>query len=246
MIILLTILKILFWLLILIILGFSILYYCDKKLLRTLLRPLIIKEKEPAPKEEEVHEHSQVDTEISKLRKDLFTKFENRLSAMQEANCDKFASMDRQIVLLSSELNALKEEISNLKKDSLKKVEEKQKPPVDPLERSKFGFQQRVYYTRLVDSLNPLGFFVENLQEKPEGCCFLINIISSDRANYACVNDKYIQQEMVAAFNPVLTNSSEYEIVPQKIDSIEVVNKGELVLSGNIWKIIRKQTIKFH
>lgn len=250
MTILITILEFLLYLsylLILIVLGFAVLYFVDKRMLKRILRfimkRLITKEhdsKSINEKDNEEQEH----IEILHLRKELSTRIEN-LSIVQQENCEKSACLDRKIISLSTELNNLRDELKDLKKEQLKKVEEKQKPKVQD-EQLVPMFQPSVYYARLVDSLNPLGFFVGNLQEKADGCCFIINTLSFDRAEYTSVSDKHIQQEMIATFNPVLTKSSEYEMVPQKIDSLEVLSKGELLLSGNVWKIVKKQTIKFH
>lgn len=250
MIVLTSIIKFVFFILILLIGGFCILYFLDKALfkksLKFLLKPLITKEQERKKDKEKENKFSQVEINISKLKKDLSAIFEDKLFNLQTDNYDRFTNVNNQIIVLSKELNTLTEEVMNLKKKVLNKVEEKERTRNVLIENPNSSFQQTIYYARLVDSLNPLGFFVENLQDKPDGCCFMINVLSMGKATYFCVNDKHIQQEMIATFNPVLTNSSEYEIVPQKIDRIEVLSKGELLLSGNVWRIIKKQTIKFH
>ena len=101
-----------------------------------------------------------------------------------------------------------------------------------------------VYYAKMVDSMNPLGFKMDNLKRTEEGCAFKITLTDSSEGSYQFVDDREIQQEMLAAFNPLISESSVYDAVPQNPSCISVVIPGTVVKENNILRIVDKQKIE--
>ena len=100
-------------------------------------------------------------------------------------------------------------------------------------------------YSKMVDSLNPLGFRSANLKESETGCAFRITLVNGQEGQYETIDNKEIQQELLSAFNPLITDSSVYDVVPPNATKIVVVKKGLLRKENDILKITEKQTIKF-
>lgn len=101
-----------------------------------------------------------------------------------------------------------------------------------------------VYYAKMVDSMNPLGFKMDNLKRAEEGCAFKITLTDGSEGNYQFVDDREIQQEMLAAFNPLISESSVYDAVPHNPTCISVVIPGTVVKENNILRIVDKQKIE--
>lgn len=101
-----------------------------------------------------------------------------------------------------------------------------------------------IYYAKMVDSMTPLGFKIDNLKSTEDGCAFKITIKDDLEGNYEFVDDREIQQEMLAAFNPLISDSSIYDFVPQNPTDISVVLPGTVVKENHVLRIVNKQKIK--
>lgn len=101
----------------------------------------------------------------------------------------------------------------------------------------------RIYYAKMVDSENPLGFKIDNLKSDNEGCAFKITLKDETEGFYEIVNDEEIHQEVLAAFNPLITDSSVYENLPQNPTRISIIQSGKLVKENHVLRIINKQKI---
>lgn len=138
-----------------------------------------------------------------------------------------------QVGLLQDAVDALRDKIQVLE------TRKKEASP-DPLKPT-----VRVLYSKMVDSMDPLGFRISNLKDSPEGCAFRITLRDEQEGFYENVEDGEIQKEMLSVFEPIITNSSVFELIPQDVTRIVVVNQGKLVKEDNILRITEKQKIKF-
>ena len=100
------------------------------------------------------------------------------------------------------------------------------------------------FYAKMVDSTEPLGFKVENLKTTDDGCAFKITIINDNEGSYTFIEDNDIQQELLAAFNPLITDSSTFDTLPQNPTRISVEHAGTLIKEENVLRITNKQIIK--
>lgn len=101
-----------------------------------------------------------------------------------------------------------------------------------------------IYYAKMVDSVSPLGFKIDNLKRTEEGCAFKITLTDDLEGNYEIVDDREVQQEMLAAFKPLISDSSIYDFVPQNPTGVSVVLPGTVVKENHILRIINKQKIE--
>lgn len=101
-----------------------------------------------------------------------------------------------------------------------------------------------ICYAKMVDSMNPLGFKIENLKSTEDGCAFKITLTDDLEGTYEIVDDREIQQEMLAAFNPLISDSSSYDFVPQNPTGVSVVLPGTVVKDNNVLRIVNKQKIE--
>ena len=99
------------------------------------------------------------------------------------------------------------------------------------------------YYAQSVDSHNPLGFIEKNLTKEKDKSMFEIIATNPTDATYHLISDDALQDSMVNMFNPIITDSSEYDSIPLKINKIETIYDGILQLSNGIWQIVKKQKI---
>lgn len=100
-------------------------------------------------------------------------------------------------------------------------------------------------YSEMIDSTVPLGFSNDKLKSTSIGCAFIIQLIDEKNGTFQFVDDPNIQMEILSAFNPIVTDSSEYGSVPASPAKIIIVEPGMLYLENNIWLIKKKQIIKF-
>ena len=63
-------------------------------------------------------------------------------------------------------------------------------------------------------------------------------------ATYHLISDDALLDSMVNMFNPIITDSSEYDSIPVQVNRIDTICDGILQLSNGVWQIIKKQTIK--
>lgn len=101
-----------------------------------------------------------------------------------------------------------------------------------------------VYYAKMVDSVCPLGFKISSLKNTEEGCAFKITLSENLEGNYEIIDNEEIRQEILSAFNPLVSESSEYDFVPQNPTQIQVIKSGKVIKEENILKITNKQQIK--
>lgn len=101
-----------------------------------------------------------------------------------------------------------------------------------------------IYYAKMVDSMDPLGFKIDNLKSTEDGCAFKIILTDDLEGSYEFVDDREIQQEILAAFNPLISDSSVYDLVPQNPTGISVVQPGTVVKENHVLRIVNKQKIE--
>ncbi|MBR4564101.1 MAG: hypothetical protein IKO26_06600 [Paludibacteraceae bacterium] len=99
-------------------------------------------------------------------------------------------------------------------------------------------------YAQSVDSHNPLGFIDRNLTKNRDKSMFEIIVTSHTDATYHLISDDALLDSMVNMFNPIITDSSEYDSIPVQVNRIDTICDGILQLSNGVWQIIKKQTIK--
>lgn len=100
-------------------------------------------------------------------------------------------------------------------------------------------------YSEMMDSTDPLGFYNDRLKEYSKGCAFKIHLNDEKSGTFQFVDDEKIQMEILSAFNPIVTDSSEYDAVPASPSKIVIVEPGMLYLENGIWLIKKKQIVKF-
>ena len=150
-----------------------------------------------------------------------------------------FKQLNDNVLELFEQVGLLQETI-----DSMKKTIELH--PLDEIGNTNTSKPRvQVFYSKMVDSLNPLGFRIANLKNNDMGCAFRITMLNSQEGQYEIVENAAIQQELFGAFNPVITDSSVYEMIPPNATKIVVTKKGLLRKENDILVIAEKQTLKF-
>lgn len=100
-------------------------------------------------------------------------------------------------------------------------------------------------FSEMIDCYSPLGFKAENIRRKELNCVFKIEIQSASKGTYQFVEDTAIQDEILSAFNPIITESAEYDSLPTTPSKIIIVSPGEICLKDGVWQITKKQKIAF-
>lgn len=213
------------------------LYFLDKKVLRNLLRLIFRKKKKKQEQQEESvpqENYSQLPFELQDIET-LLRKYTQQIinenSKGRELNREEMEALFRDIAGLRRKIDEVDKKLDSI-------IIQKKEINKTPRKRT------NVYFAKFIDSTNPLGFKVENLQEEQEGCCFKIILLSPNQAEYEIVDDPSIQQEMIKIL-PLIEASSEYAFIPSKIAGIKQIAKGELFLEGTMWKVVKKQIIQF-
>lgn len=173
-------------------------------------------------------------TELKALVSQQSQSHEREMANVQES----ISSLNQGVRELLTKLDAIQDVIDQLKTDHKElSTTENQVPPlaVRP--------QLTIYYAKMVDSLNPLGFKMDSLKNKEDGCAFKITLKDDLEGYYEIVEDIDIQQEILAAFNPLISDSSVYDIVPQSPTQINVIQPGQVVKEENLLRIVKKQII---
>lgn len=148
-------------------------------------------------------------------------------------------SLNENVGIISNRLDVIQKNIDELKKHQAELLStECHLQPAPPKQEA------TTYYSKMVDSPTPLGFKIDNLKKDEEGCAFKITIKNDTEGEYEFVCDKDIQQEILAAFNPLISSSSIYDNVPQNPTNISVVQPGTVVKENNVLKIVNKQKIE--
>lgn len=98
-------------------------------------------------------------------------------------------------------------------------------------------------YGKLVDSKMPLGFIDANLAESSQGCCFIITILSIDKATYRLADNMEMRQEALQMFHPIISTACEYDSEPVVINDVVNIEEGALHLLEGIWRIVKKNKV---
>lgn len=123
---------------------------------------------------------------------------------------------------------------------------DKKREPISPDSvKQKFKQYPITKFARMVDNSLPLGFRIESLSDISKGACYQIIINSDVQACYRLITDLTIQREIIAMFNPIITNGCEYEEEPIAINEIIHLEDGLLELHSGVWHIVKKAKIRF-
>ncbi len=145
-------------------------------------------------------------------------------------------SLNQSVEKLLWRLDAIQESIDSLKEHQAElSLSERQAPPKPVI---------TTYYAKMVDSMNPPGFKINNLKRTEDGCAFKIILTDDLKGSYEIVDNKTIRQEMLAAFIPLISDSSVYDFVPQNPTGISVVLPGTVVKENHVLRIVDKQKIE--
>lgn len=146
-------------------------------------------------------------------------------------------SLNQTVADLSKKIDAMQKDIAQLKE------RQRNLSPAESIVHT-LPPMPRIYYAKMVDSTNPLGFRIESLKNTADGCAFKITITDDRGGTYETVDDREIQQEMLSAFNPLISDSSDYAFVPQYPTGFNVVSPGTIVKENNVFQIVNKQRIE--
>lgn len=168
------------------------------------------------------------------------------ISQQFQVNERDMANMQQNVFSLNKELQNLLVKLDVIQEGIEQLKEHQVKFTVDETDgfSSLLKSPTMVYYAQMVDSTSPLGFKTVNLKKSAEGCAFKITLNDGVNGVYEMVDDEEIQQEMLAAFNPIISESSVFDVIPCNPTRIVVVEKGEIVKENEVFKIISKQKIK--
>lgn len=182
--------------------------------------------------------HKEVFSAVSDLK--IFANQQMQINERDMANMQQMVfSLNQSVENLLRRLDAIQGSIDQLKNTlselSLSESQVKLSPTKSEI---------TVYYAKMVDSMNPLGFKIDNLKSTEDGCAFKIILTDDLEGSYEFVDDREIQQEILAAFNPLISDSSVYDLVPQNPTGISVVQPGTVVKENHVLRIVNKQKIE--
>lgn len=182
--------------------------------------------------------HKEVLSAVSDLK--TFASQQMQTNERDLANMQQMVfSLNKNVENLSRRLDAIQESLDLLKEHQAElSLSERQVQPVSPKP------VKPIYYAKMVDSMTPLGFKIDNLKSTEDGCAFKIILTDDLEGCYELIDDREIQQEMLAAFNPLISDSSVYDFVPQNPTGISVVQPGTVVKENQVLRIVNKQKIK--
>lgn len=155
-----------------------------------------------------------------------------------------FSNLQQQVFAVQQQLLRLEHSIDEV----MTKVTEEREDSVlqEETSCSKIQpYQERVFYARMADCAEPLGFKVANLKNQEEGCAFKITMINDSDGKYEFVADNSIHQELLSAFNPLVSETSTYEAIPTNPTGIVVIESGVVCKENEVLKITTKQQVKF-
>lgn len=182
--------------------------------------------------------HKEIHTAVSDMK--TFVSQNLQANERDMANMQQIVfSLNQGMENLLRRLDAIQESVNLLKEcqaDLSLSESQVQYEPIKP----------EICYAKMVDSMSPLGFKVANLRSTEEGCAFKITLTDNLEGYYEIVDDKKIQHEILAAFNPLISDSSIYDFVPQNPMGISVVLPGTVVKEGHVLRIVNKQQIKIN
>lgn len=182
-------------------------------------------------------------TEVDK--KELLNAISNEKQSNQNQTdklCQAFKQLNENVLELIEQVGLLQETIDSMKE----KMKALERTCTDPKSTKVVSSQPQIQllYSKMVDSHSPLGFKINNLKNEETGCVFKITLVNDQEGQYETVADSSVQQELLSAFNPLITDSSIYEMVSPNASKITVLRKGLLRKEQDVLKIIEKQKVK--
>lgn len=203
-----------------------------KRVINESIQPLFVKQ------EEDLGQLIQKDTQsaVSDLKYFISQQAENNGRDMGNM-LQLIYSLNQTVADLSKKIDAMQKDIAQLKE------RQRDWSPAESIVHS-IPPMPRTYYAKMVDSTNPLGFRIESLKSTAAGCAFKITITDDRGGTYETIDDREIQQEMLSAFNPLISDSSDYAFVPQYPTGFNVVSPGTIVKENNVFQIVNKQRIE--
>ncbi|MBQ2950543.1 MAG: hypothetical protein IJE12_05790 [Prevotella sp.] len=162
------------------------------------------------------------------------------------------ASIRQDLYIIKQNQELIKQDISILKQmlqDNAKMQEETMAVSPTSYKNIDVQVEQPVlitYYAGQVDCFNPYGFVMSKLTTiKQDDSIFIINLIDGFKGEYEIIDNSEVKSGVLQVINPIISDSSEYEVLTNDVPSdIEVVSKGTVLREGNILKIINKQKIR--
>lgn len=112
------------------------------------------------------------------------------------------------------------------------------------IEEKQIDYEPVVLYAHMPDSSEPLGFILANLKNNADDAIFSITLTDDCHGKFSFVENADTRQSVLAAFNPIVTESSVYDYVPQNPVRIDVLEDGEVIKENGVLVIIKKQKIK--
>lgn len=168
---------------------------------------------------------------VSKVYQSEQEQFDNLNSSIKHLN-ENVVELIEQVGLLQEVVDSMKEKMKGLEVLETENAVLQTKPIV------------QVFYSKMVDTLDPLGFKISNLKSNMASCAFKITMLDGQNGQYETIEDSEIQQELLSAFNPLITDSSLYDSIPPNATRIVVVKPGMLQKEHDVLRILKKQTIK--
>lgn len=167
-------------------------------------------------------------------------------SQQMQTNERDMANMQQTVFSLSKKMENLLKRLDAIQEsiDQLKNTQAKLSLSESQMQLSPPGPVRTIYYAKMVDSMNPLGFKTDNLKSTDSGCAFKIILTDGMEGCYEFIDDKETRLDILAAFNPLISDSSVYDFVPQNPTGISVVQPGTVVKENHILRIVNKQKIK--
>ncbi len=176
---------------------------------------------------------------MQKLEKSI-----NQLSSQQLESREKVLSdindVHQSVLVLSQTVTQLVKQVELLNQNMQK---EETSPPVESSIVEAEYPQKR--YAGIIDSDSPLGFRNDNIKTEMTSCVFQLTLSDAANGTYQFVDDADIQKQILSAFDPVVTASSDYDNAYGAISKIKVVSPGVIKLENGIWRIITKQKVEF-
>ena len=215
-----------------------------------------IKEILPTRRKHEYAESQAVVKENATDPKQLLLQIEDKICKLEKNQQDtvnklnNYVQLAKDIASLNDSVQSLLQQVNNLKQSvenrPLSLEQNRQKNVISEIVvEDTDGSQYPItYYAQSVDSHNPLGFIEKNLTKERDKSMFEIIATNPTDATYHLISDKTLLDSMINMFNPIITDSSEYESIPVKINKIDTIYEGILQLSNGVWQIIKKQVIK--
>lgn len=188
-------------------------------------------------------------TEIQKSANESIMMIENDINKLSsqileynETVVSRIDNVHKSVLVLSETVSLLVKQIERLNLSQ-------RKTDIHSLHEISIAEEQKMYpqyrFSLMVDSYTPLGFMQDNLKSDRKSCAFQLILADDIHGTYQFVADADIQMEVLSAFNPVVTDSSEYENANGHFSKIKVVSPGEIKLEKGIWRIIKKQKVEF-